>query len=244
MWTPNYFGALAGNGGTQLLVSPVQHRAASVADGTSTQRRHSSMNLRLFYSGNLSQAALSDAPSIVAVDAQLDVGGVAFTAQVVGDPAAAIYQVWVTYTGDGTNAWTSLDLSQCVAPLPAVCGGERGLAAVEGPAREPAGQHQVLRPGGERRRPRRRATTISARISGSAASRRPRRRSRSSRRRRARSSATVRPSRPGSPMPAASGLAGKIGRDRSGRRIAARHDRQRRQRHRQDAGGGRSRAAT
>ena len=122
MWTPNYFGALAGNGGTQLLVSPVQYRAASVADGTSTQRRHTGMNLRLFYSGNLSQAALSDAPSIVAVDAQQDATGVTFSAQVVGDPAAAIYQVWVTYTGDGGNAWTSLDLSQCVSPLPAVCG--------------------------------------------------------------------------------------------------------------------------
>src|SRR5262249_35929970 len=45
-----------------------------------------------------------------------------FSAQVVGDPAAAIYQVWVTYTGDGVNAWTSLDLAQCVAPLPALCG--------------------------------------------------------------------------------------------------------------------------
>jgi hypothetical protein len=118
LWTPNYFGALAGNGGTQLLVSPVQYRAASVTDGTSTQRRHTGMNLRLFYSGNLSQAALSDAPSIVAVDAQQDSTGVTFTAQVVGDPAAAIYQVWVTYTGDGVGTWTSLDLSQCVAPLP------------------------------------------------------------------------------------------------------------------------------
>jgi hypothetical protein len=45
-----------------------------------------------------------------------------FSAQVVGDPAAAIYQVWVTYTSAAGNAWTSLDLSQCVAPLPAVCG--------------------------------------------------------------------------------------------------------------------------
>jgi len=122
MWTPNYFGALAGNGGTQLLLTPVQHKVASVTDGTSTQRRHTAMNLRLFYSGNTSQAALSDAPSIVAVDALLDVSGVVFSAQVVGDPAAAIYQVWVTYTSDGSSAWTSLDLSQCVAPLPAVCG--------------------------------------------------------------------------------------------------------------------------
>jgi len=61
----NYFGALAGSGGTQLLVSPVQYRAANIAEGTSTQRRHSGMNLRLFYSGNLSQAALSDAAVII-----------------------------------------------------------------------------------------------------------------------------------------------------------------------------------
>jgi hypothetical protein len=48
MWTPNYFGALAGTGGTQLLVTPVQHRAANIANGTSTQRRYSSLDLRLF----------------------------------------------------------------------------------------------------------------------------------------------------------------------------------------------------
>ena len=127
MWTPNYFGALAGNGGTQLLVTPAQYRAASVADGTSTQRKHDKINLRLFYSGNLSQAALSDAPSIVAVDAQLDAAGVEFTAQVVGDPLASIYQVWVTYTGGVSNAWESLDLAQCTKSvltnsLPAACG--------------------------------------------------------------------------------------------------------------------------
>jgi hypothetical protein len=134
LWTPNYFGALAGNGGTQLLVSPVQYRAASVADGTSTQRRHSGMNLRLFYSANLSQAALSDAPSIVAVDAQQDGTGVTFIAQVVGDPAAAIYQVWVTYTGDGVGTWISARLEPVrgAAPPRAARG---GFPAVEGPAR-------------------------------------------------------------------------------------------------------------
>src|SRR5207237_7181878 len=115
MWTPNYFGALAGSGGTQLLVTPVQHRVASVANGTSVQRRFTGLNLRLFYSGNLSQAALSEAPSIVSVDAQPDAGGVLVAAQVVGDPAAAIHQVWITYTSDGVGTWTSLDLSQCVA---------------------------------------------------------------------------------------------------------------------------------
>jgi uncharacterized delta-60 repeat protein len=127
MWTPNYFGALSGGGGTRLLVTPVQHRAANVVTGTSTQRRHTGLNLRLFYSANLSQAALSDAPSIVAVDTQRDGAAVVVAAQVIGDPAAAVHQVWVTYSGDGTSAWTSLDLAQCVrsgAPgvLPAACG--------------------------------------------------------------------------------------------------------------------------
>jgi hypothetical protein len=122
LFTPNYFGALAGSGGTQLLVTPVQHRVASVADGTSTQRSYQSLTFRLFYSGNLTQAALSDAPSLVGVDAKPDGAGILFTAQVVGDPAAGIQQVWVTYTSDASNAWTSLDLAQCIAPLPAQCG--------------------------------------------------------------------------------------------------------------------------
>ena len=183
MWTANYFGALAGTGGTQLLVTPAQHRAADVAIGTSTQRRHTDLDLRLFYSGNLSQAALSDAPSIVGVDAQPDAGGVAFTAQVVGDPAAAIYSVWVTYT-TGAGTWAPLDLEQCAAPLPAACGATktRGSGRAGSPA-PPAGL-QVPRPGRERRGPRRarrqRRRLLPARRSGS----RRRRRWRSSRRRR------------------------------------------------------------
>jgi hypothetical protein len=122
MWSPNYFGALSGSGGTRLLVTPAQYRAANLAAGTSTQRKFTGLNLRLYYSGNLSQAALSEAPSIVGVDAQPDAGGVLFAVQVIGDPAAAIHQVWITYASDGVGSWTSLDLSQCVAPLPVVCG--------------------------------------------------------------------------------------------------------------------------
>jgi uncharacterized delta-60 repeat protein len=127
MWSPNYFGALAGSGGTELLVTPTQHRAANFVDGSSTRRSFSSLNVRLYYSGNLSQAALSEAPTIVGLDAQPDAGGVLFAVQVVGDPAASIAQVWITYTSDGANVWASLDLTQCVSsvpngPLPATCG--------------------------------------------------------------------------------------------------------------------------
>ena len=60
--TVNYYGALGGSGGTSLLVTPAQHRVADVALGTSTLRRYSGLDLRLFYSGNLTAAALSDAP--------------------------------------------------------------------------------------------------------------------------------------------------------------------------------------
>ena len=127
-WTVNYFGALSGGGGTSLLVTPAQHRAFDIEAGTSTLRRYGNLDLRLYYSGNLGTVALSDAPTVVGVDAQPDNGGIAFAAQVVGDPKAAIHQVWITYT-DGLGVWQSLDLDQCVragtgTPLPAACAEE------------------------------------------------------------------------------------------------------------------------
>ena len=121
-WAVNYFDALGGSGRTNLLLTPAQHRALDIQQGTSTLRRFTALDLRLYYSGNLTQPVLSDAPTIVAVDARPDGTGVAFSIQVVGDPKAAIHQVWVTYTHDGANSWTSLDLVQCAAPQPAACG--------------------------------------------------------------------------------------------------------------------------
>ncbi|MEO6715355.1 MAG: C25 family cysteine peptidase, partial [Mycobacteriales bacterium] len=126
-WSINYSGALAGNGSTSLLVTPVQHRAEDIARGTSTRRAFGNMGLRLYYSGNLGSVALSDAPSIVSVLALSSGGTTTFSAQVVGDPKASIYETWITYTGAGLNAWTSVPLAQCVAtaatPLPVACGG-------------------------------------------------------------------------------------------------------------------------
>jgi hypothetical protein len=119
----SYFGALGGSGGTNLLVTPAQHRLADAALGTSALRKYSSLDLRLFYSGNLTSAALSDAPTIVSIDAQPASGGVDFAAQVIGDPAAAIQSVWVTHVG-GAGTWAPLDLAQCVAPLPVACGAQ------------------------------------------------------------------------------------------------------------------------
>ena len=127
LWSPNYFGALGPIGGTNLLVTPVQHRTDNATLGTSLQRKYSGLDLKLFYSSNLTDAALSDAPTIVDVSAQRTGTDIAFTAQVIGDPAAGIHSVWVTWTGktssaSGTGSWASIDLVQCVAPLPAECG--------------------------------------------------------------------------------------------------------------------------
>ncbi len=111
LWNPNYFGALGGQGGTNLLVTPVQHKNDPANPGKSIQRKFTGLDLQLFYSNNLTSAALSDAPTIVDVQTEAGPGGVTFTAQVVGDPLAAIHGVWVTWT-DGSGTWASLDLVQ------------------------------------------------------------------------------------------------------------------------------------
>jgi hypothetical protein len=110
--TIDYYGALGG-GRTTLLVTPAQHEALSPAGGTSTLRLYDGLSLRLFYSGYRGPSALSAAPDVVDVTAVANVsGGVNFRAHVVGNPAAGIQQVWVTYTGDGPSRWTSIDLNQ------------------------------------------------------------------------------------------------------------------------------------
>ncbi|HET9455941.1 MAG TPA: PxKF domain-containing protein, partial [Candidatus Limnocylindrales bacterium] len=111
MWNPNYYGELGGSGGTNLLVTPVQHRADPANPGSSVRRTFSNLNLRLFYSSNLTTAALSDAPSIVGVSAQPNGTAVDFAIQVVGDPKALVREVWITHT-NGTGTWQALDLAQ------------------------------------------------------------------------------------------------------------------------------------
>ncbi len=120
----NYFGALGGSGGTNLLVTPAQHRVCRRRAGDEHAAHVHDLDLRLFYSGNLTKAALSDAPTIVSVDAEPAAGGVVFTARGrrrsgCGDPPG------VGHLHDRQRtSWVSLDLEQCVAPLPAVCGTE------------------------------------------------------------------------------------------------------------------------
>ena len=130
MWTPNYFGELDGTGGTNLIVTPVQHRSDPATLNATIRRVFQGLDLRLFYmdgstlATNPAQAdaALSDAPTIVSVETAVDGSDLVFRAQVVGDPSAAVHEVWTVWT-DGDGSWVPLDLQQCTAPLPASCEG-------------------------------------------------------------------------------------------------------------------------
>ncbi len=125
--TPNYYDALSGGGTTTLQVTPLQHKAIPNSD-KAVLRKYDSVNLRLYYSANLTQPALSAAPSISGITAAVQGADVVFRASVTGNPAAGVQEVWVTYTGNSPS-WTSLNLQQCVVTaaqptLPSGCVGE------------------------------------------------------------------------------------------------------------------------
>jgi len=122
LWTINYFEALAGsNGATRLVLTPAQLQSSAPGSLLSTLRSFNKMNLRLFYSNNVttyggnSVPASSDAPSITSVSSVVNGSNVNFGVRVVGNPAAGIQEVWVTYsatTGPFAGKWQSLDLTQ------------------------------------------------------------------------------------------------------------------------------------
>jgi CSLREA domain-containing protein len=126
-WRVNYFDALTG-GDTLLMVTPAQHKISeSPTDPQeSTRRQFSDMTFRLYYSNNFqtyttgtqpSTPALAAGPAIIQVSGVPDPENmiVAFSARVVGNPAAGIQEVWVTYTDEGVSCpctWQSLNLVQ------------------------------------------------------------------------------------------------------------------------------------
>ncbi len=132
LWTVNYFGGLTGTQSTdaQLMLTPAQYESDVAGSLTDTQREYSSVGVRLFYDDDTTTyptsqngvagsntPALAAPPTIARVDATVTGGTVSFDAHVVGDPAAGIQGVWVTYTGvdqpsSGTGEWESLDLTQ------------------------------------------------------------------------------------------------------------------------------------
>jgi hypothetical protein len=120
--TANYFGTLGGSGRTSLILTPAQYRSDEVSQHptlpTSTQRAYDHMRVRLFYTGPDSAGAAAQAapPSITDVRGTYVGSAVTFSAQVTGDPAAGVQQVWVTWTGptdaNGDGAWVPVDLAQ------------------------------------------------------------------------------------------------------------------------------------
>lgn len=118
LFNANYFGALAG-GSTLLHITPAQHRVANVGDITATQRQFGDMSFELFYSKNTqtygsNTPALAGPPTFTNVRAVVDGPDVIFQARVVGDPAAGIQKVWVTFSdgASGAGSWISLDMQQ------------------------------------------------------------------------------------------------------------------------------------
>ena len=118
-WTVNYFGGLddAPGASTKLLLTPAQYRTDAPGSLTNVERRYSSLGLRLFYSAyttsfGSNSAALASAPTITRVEAGVSGNDVGFRVQSVGEPAAGMQQVWITYSGATPGQWQSLDLTQ------------------------------------------------------------------------------------------------------------------------------------
>ncbi len=121
-WTVNYFDAVAQPGGvTRLAVMGAQHRSSTSGAPVDTRRVFNSLNLRLFYSSNVTTYPNGDTPGLAAPPAVSGITALAngtdvtFSANAVGDPSAGMQEVWVTYTAtDGALAgkWQSLNLVQ------------------------------------------------------------------------------------------------------------------------------------
>ncbi len=125
-WQVNYFDALAAGsaGATRLVVTPAQLKSSASGSSLAILRSFSEMNFRLYYSNNVTEyangsvPALSAPPMINRVSAVPGTGTVTFGVNVVGNPAAGIQEVWVTYSatsGPFAGQWQSLDLAQNTA---------------------------------------------------------------------------------------------------------------------------------
>ncbi len=122
MATANYFGALGDSGRTSLILTPGQYRSDPAGLYLNTERAFSHLGLRLFYTGKITtdtganQPASAAAPGISDVDGTFRNGMVRFSVKATGDPSAGVQQVWVTWTGTGTDSghgkWQSVDLRQ------------------------------------------------------------------------------------------------------------------------------------
>jgi CSLREA domain-containing protein len=116
-WNVNYFDALTG-GGTRLNVTPAQFTSSLTNLQVGTLRQFGSMSFRLYYNNNTTDdlAAQAAPPTIAGVSSIVPGNGtVVFNINVVGNPAAGMQEVWITYTDISNSAsgqWQSFDLVQ------------------------------------------------------------------------------------------------------------------------------------
>lgn len=128
-WNVDYSDSVCdgGQGRIRLNLFPAQHQSGGVEVDQVTRRQFTGFTFRLFYSGDVTTytdppnhpdpdtPALAGAPTITGVEDVVEPGQVLISAQVVGNPAAGIQEVWVTFTattGDWRGEWESLDLTQ------------------------------------------------------------------------------------------------------------------------------------
>ena len=135
-WSVNYCDGLcnAAGGSTRLMLFPAQYETSAPGSDVGTRRTFSDMAFRLYYSANTqtyydannvpSTPCLANPPSISGVSAtSATIAGnpqVTFQTHVVGNPAAGIQEVWITYTAVGGawyGQWESTNLIQQVQPV-------------------------------------------------------------------------------------------------------------------------------
>jgi hypothetical protein len=117
-WLLNSYDTLydPAGGRTRLTTLPAQYRSNGPASEQGTLRRYDSLSFRLYYSGHGAGfygngRVLAGPPVIARVASSVDGDTLSFEVQAVGDPAAGVQELFVTWT-DGGGSWQSLPLTQ------------------------------------------------------------------------------------------------------------------------------------
>ena len=154
--TANYFGALGDSGRTSLILTPGQYRSDAPLALTNTERAFSHMSLRLFYTGDSdtdtgdNKPVLAAAPGISEVAGTFRNGQLRFSAKATGDPSAGVQQVWITWTGTGSDSGHgTLEVARPPAESDRLDPLDREHATAGGPDLRGRAVH---RPGGQRHR--------------------------------------------------------------------------------------------
>ena len=116
----NYFDQVATGQGTNLLLTPAQHRIETAGSTNALVRRYSGLDVRMYYLNTAvpttDPVATALAPSMSGVGAIIGSNDqVTFQAKVAGDPFAGPLHAWITYTtgpdASGHGTWRSVSLT-------------------------------------------------------------------------------------------------------------------------------------